>query len=170
MNVDLAVQIIEREGFANAGAIVTACEQPYRPTPARLLAMIQNESTGRNVFGGEAGATPRAWLEQEVTVERAREYWQGVLRGEGRNGIGPTQITAEDLQAGVVRAHGVDALADALHTIEMGAAYLHGLIIHFGVGEGFRHYNGSGPDAIAYRDRALVNAGEWQHRLAPALS
>jgi hypothetical protein len=169
VDTELAVRIIQGEGFENAQAIVQASQQPYRPLLERLLAMIENESHGANEFGDEPGATPDGWLEQEVTASRATQYWEGVMRGLGRNGVGPTQITSYELQEGVVRHYGVEALANPLHTIEAGAAYLHGLIMAFGLGEGFRRYNGSGPDAIAYRDRALVYAGEWARRLEPVM-
>jgi hypothetical protein len=167
------VALITDYGIDNAAACVAASHQEYRPTLARCLAMLENESGGRNIFGADPwdpGAYPRGaalppeWRDSEVTQHRYTIYKERRNAGCQPNGVGPTQITDASLQEAAERAGGCWI---PLHNMSVGFGFLHGLIEQLGsVWDGFRAYNGSGPAADAYADRALERAELWEHRLA----
>lgn len=158
-------QLVARYGIQNASAAVDAAQQGYRPTLARCLALLENESAGRNIFGAEGTACPHEWWEGDVTQERYEIYRRRLNEGATPDGVGPCQLTNPSLQ------HSADMKGGCwipIHNMEVGFAFLHGLIIQSGVWGGFRRYNGSGPAAEAYADRALERAGAWQERLSHA--
>lgn len=164
VDLDKLIQFVSDYGISNSDAIVTASFQPFRPTLPRCLAMIENESGGRNIFGGEGEACPVAWYEGEVTQARYTTYKLRRNKGYSPNGVGPTQITDPSLQVAAEKKGGCWI---PLHNCEIGFGFLHGLIEgHRGdVFEGARSYNGSGLAAEAYAERFVERAGIWEARL-----
>lgn len=168
------IQLITDYGIANADAIVHAAEQPDRPTLARCLAMIENESGGRNIFGAEGQACPPEWYEQDVTQSRYTTYKQrrehfyisGITQ-DVCNGVGPTQLTDRALQIQAERRGGCWI---PLHNCETGFALLHQLITQLGPGPGARHYNGGtsiNSQDESYEARFLEREAIWNARLKP---
>jgi hypothetical protein len=155
------ISLITAYGVANAQACVEAQARPDRPILSRCLAMLENESTGRNIFGGEGTACPAEWYEQEVTEERYVVYRDRRDRGETPNGVGPTQITDPSLQ---IEAQELGGCWIPRNNMDVGFAFLHQLIEAHGPEEGFRSYNGSGPAAVAYGERAMRWAEIWHAR------
>jgi hypothetical protein len=155
------VRVIASYGIANAQAAVEAQAKGAKPILSQCLAMLENESTGRNVFGGEGSACPVEWYEQDVTEERYVVYRERRDRGMTPNGVGPTQITDPSLQ---IEAQELGGCWKPVHNMEVGFSFLHGLIEEHGAREGFRSYNGSGPAAIAYAERAMRWAEIWHAR------
>lgn len=157
------VQLITDYGIANAAAAVQASREPNRPTLARCLALLENESAGRNVFGGEEGACPPEWLEQEVTQHRYTIYKARRNNGMAPNGVGPTQLTDPNLQEAAEHAGGCWI---PLHNMQIGFSFLHQLIQREGNPQaGFQAYNGTGPQAQAYALRAIERTSIWEIRL-----
>jgi hypothetical protein len=163
-------KLITAYGIQNADAIVRAHDRPGRPKLARGLAMVENETGGRNEFGDEGLACPVEFCEQLVTqsryaiykAEREDLFARGIVIGVC-NGVGLTQITDRALQ------QAADALGGCWipqYNADVGFATLHQLIAELGVREGFRAYNGSGPAAEEYADRADERAWIWEGRLA----
>lgn len=155
-------QLISDYGIANADACLQATQEHNRPTLPRALALLENESAGRNIFGDEGGACPPEWLEQEVTQHRYTIYKARRDAGDAPNGVGPTQLTDPGLQIAAERAGGCWI---PLHNMQVGFATLHQLIETSDLWEGYRRYNGSGPAADAYADRAVERARIWEDRL-----
>lgn len=168
-------QLITDYGIANADAIVQAHQQPNRPTLARCLALLENESGGRNVFGAEGTACPAEWYEQEVTQHRYTIYKLRRDQGLTPNGVGPTQLTDPTYQQDADQRGGCWI---PLHNLEVGLGLLHALITRNAstdhptpddVETGYREYNG-GPTpndaSINYALRATERAHIWERRLA----
>jgi hypothetical protein len=140
-------------GFVNVDAIVGAAEEGDRPTLARCCALLLNETAGgANIYGHE-GPLPELWG-QEVTEENYQRYKAARARGEGVNGVGPTQLTDAGLQIDAERLGGC---WNAYHNCQVGFRLLHELIERYGVHDGARRYNGSGPAAEAYADRFVAH-------------
>lgn len=163
MTDEETVKLISDWGVGNAQACVQASHQEYRPTLARCLALLENESGGRNVFGAEGEACLREWYDQEVTQTRYSFYKLRRNQGLSPNGVGPTQLTDPSLQIAAEKRGGCWI---PLHNMEIGFGFLHGLILRYdSVWEGFRAYNGSGPAAESYANRAVERAATWERRL-----
>jgi hypothetical protein len=157
------IQLISDYGIANADAAIQASREPGRPILARCLALLENESTGRNIFGAEGSACPAEWYEQEVTQHRYTIYKTRRNQGLTPNGVGPTQLTDPALQKAAEHAGGCWI---PLHNMQVGFGFLHQLITQLDdPWEGFRAYNGTGPQAQAYAQRATERTHIWEARL-----
>lgn len=156
--------VLEEYGVQNAQAAIEAQAHPERPVLSQCLALLENETGGgRNVFGGEGTACPTEWYEQPVTHERYTVYRDRRDAGETPNGVGPTQITDPALQIEAERQGGCWV---PVHNMNVGFGFLHELMLEHGTQEGFRAYNGSGPAAEAYAERAMRWATIWHDRFA----
>jgi hypothetical protein len=80
----------------------------------------------------------------------------------GHQGVGPVQLTAEVFQA---RADALGGGWDPVVNMRVGFLALADLIHAYGLADGVRRYNGSGPAAELYRDRMLVRVAKWTDRL-----
>lgn len=160
-------QLISAWGIANAADAVEAWSERGVPQLSDCLAMLENESGGRNVFGADPGgnALPRRWFDQPVTRFRYTIYKLRRNMGFTPNGVGPCQLTDVSEQKAAERAGGC---WKPLHNMQVGFDLLHRLQLQLGRGEGFRQYNGSGPAADAYAQRALERAATWHDRFTKA--
>lgn len=144
---------LTEHGFHNVDAICGSVEKHSRPTIQRACALLLNESSGGlNVYGHE-GPLPELWG-QPVTEANYQLYKAARDRGEGNNGVGPTQITSTSYQ---VEAERLGGCWNPLYNMDVGFLVLHALILIHGVWGGFEHYNGSGPAAEDYANRAVAN-------------
>lgn len=121
------------------------------------LAMLEMENSipQQNIFGCDWGAG-KAFCHQEVTLAKVLS----LRNSQYSNGIGWTQITYKPL---VTEFGGSWSL---MHTPEeqmkVGFRYLRSLFDQYGdIRSTFRSYNGSGPDAEAYADRAVGLRSKW---------
>jgi hypothetical protein len=172
MSDQALIQLISNYGIANAEICVQAAHEQDRPTLPRCLALLENESAGRNVFGDEGIACPSEWREGPVTAERyaiyklARErlYDEGITQ-DVDNGVGPTQLTSRDAQQ---LAEQLGGCWNPLHNMQAGFHILHGLILEHGVWGGYQQYNGGNqlnPQDEHYANIATERAAIWQARL-----
>jgi hypothetical protein len=166
-NARLAIAL-ENGGLQNAAVIVQASALE-RLGLSYCCAMIENESGGRNIFGADpAGdALPREWYDTPVTHEKFEVFWANVQRGMTSNGVGPAQLTSPSL---ISAANARGGTWIPLHNMTEGFAFLKSLFEqHDGPLGGFTAYNGSGPAAEAYGQRAVALAEQWQARINTAL-
>ena len=148
--------------FLNVSAICGAAEKPNRPTIQRCCALLLNESSGGlNIYGHE-GPCPELYG-QPVTEDNYKNVYKPAReRGEGLNGVGPTQLTAKEDQ---VEAEQLGGCWNALYNMDVGFHILHENIERGGVWWGFAAYNGGDgfeespgrAQAEAYADRAVAN-------------
>jgi hypothetical protein len=157
------VAVLDGYGIQNARACVEAQSHPCRPILSQCVALLENETGGgRNVFGGEGTACPVEWYEQPVTEERYVVYRERRDHGMTPNGVGPTQLTNPELQ---IEAQELGGCWVPVHNMNVGFSFLHQLMVEHGSAqEGFRVYNGSGPAAVAYSERAMRWATIWHDR------
>lgn len=164
MNDQQRVQLIKAHGIQNAATCVEVEHQHFRPTLARCLALLENESGGENIFGADPGGTalPRVWYDTVVTEEKYRVYLHRRNEGMTPNGVGPCQLTSAFLQDAADKKGGCWQVKP---NMEVGFAFLHGLMLAHGPFGGFEAFNGSGPAAVAYAERAIARAELWERRL-----
>ncbi|HEX2319089.1 MAG TPA: hypothetical protein VHJ18_08925 [Streptosporangiaceae bacterium] len=161
-------QMVKSEGFSFGPAIVAEA----RHTGVQLalaLALVEQESGFRNIFGCDSGhqRSSAPWCHQDVTHRRVQELITFVDRGGVSNGVGLTQLTSIDLikQAEAEGgAHTVDAQC------RVGFRYLHDLIERHHEREGIGAYNGGeGDPNMRYADSVLALRAKWQSRINHAL-
>ena len=134
---------------------------------AVACALLEQESGGgHNVWGSDKVETGGAYVKgAPVTREAYLAYRQLAKAGKiGHQGVGPCQLTAEVYQA---RADALGGGWDPVVNMRVGFGALADLIHAYGLPDGIRRYNGSGPAALAYRDRMLGRIAKWNDRLGP---
>lgn len=153
--------LMRQHGLENVLTCIEVEHQRYRPTLERCIALLENESGGANIFGADVGgsALPREWYGTAVTQSKYEVYKHRRQSGLTPNGVGPCQLTSAFLQDSADSKGGCWVPA---HNMEVGFAFLHTLILQHGVWGGFKAYNGSGPAAVSYANRAVARADMWQ--------
>ncbi len=155
--------------FRNTDAIVLAQAKPERPLLSRCLALLHNETQGQwegkaisgglNIFGHEGSACPAEWWGTAVTEAHYITYRTNLSHGDTPNGVGMCQLTDPPLTQEADRLGGAWLPEPQCN---VGFHFLYQLMREHGEWGGFMHYNGSGPDAEAYADRATRYAA-WVH-------
>lgn len=139
---------------------------------AACCAVVQLESGGRNIWGADpwdpraypAGlALPVELQEQPVTEDNYRAYRARRNRGCQPQGCGPMQLTSASYQETAEIAGGCWA---PFYNFRTGFAILAGLFARAGTAEeAFASYNGSGPAATEYGERAEAARALWLTKL-----
>ena len=155
------LQLLSAGGIQNGPDALIVSRQLQIPLSA-ILAMLENESGGANIFGNDQGqpnALPRAWYGSHVTRAKYLLFRRRREKGMVSNGVGPAQLTSPGLQE---QADSRGGCWKPLHNIYVGASYLSQ---HAGAGADWRNafmdYNGSGPAAEAYAARAVAQMAAW---------
>jgi hypothetical protein len=160
-------EVVRRAGFSFGPTILAeAAKADLRP--ALALALVEQESGFRNIFGCDQGPreTP-PWCHQKVTRKRVQALIDHVERGGISNGVGLTQLTS----IGFIRqaeaeggAHRVDAQCRVAFRL------LHDLIARNGRRVGIGAYNGGeGNPNLTYADSVIALRAEWKRRIEAAL-
>ena len=160
-------QMIRGANGAFAPAIVAEAKRERLPL-ALALALVDQESSFRNIFGCDLGPRDTApWCHQDVTKERVGELIRHVKAGGTSNGVGLTQLTSIDLIEQAQReggAHMVEAQC------RIGFRRLHDLIERHGEQVGIGAYNGGeGNPQLDYADDVLKLKAKWHGRIRRAL-
>jgi hypothetical protein len=135
---------------------------------ALALALVEQESTFRNVWGGDPPPNGETvgLRGRPVSQERYRMYKRARDRGGkgkgGMQGVGPLQLTWWELQD---RADKRGGAWKAEHNIAVGLEHLASLIRAHGEAEGIARYNGSGPAAARYSREVREKQAVWRRRL-----
>lgn len=147
----------------NIGQCIEVSHQHNMPTLARCLALLENESAGRNEFGSEGPGDDGAYRwGGEVTEAGYRILRQLEADGYGDNGVGPVQLTWPGYQD---EADRIGGCWRPRYSMAVGFVTLHRLIQREGsVQGGYGAYNGSGYYG-AYAQEAVARAGLWEERL-----
>lgn len=155
-------QIAEDFGLVNVDAALAAAKATGFPIAA-ALALVQMESGGANVYGGDAGGyfsqTPR----KRVTEANYAEFYDAVInKGKKSNGVGPLQIT--------YKAFHPDAKAKGLELWKPEDNFRYGFALAESYRDGSnwqyvgRRYNGKDSYGVTFARRVQ----EWEKRLAGA--
>lgn len=155
-------------GIVDPPTVIAAAEAVGLPL-ALACALLQQESGGgANVWGSDPVQTGGVYLKGgPVTEANYRAYRRLADRGEiGRQGCGPCQLTARGFQdAADARGGCWDPRANML----AGFSGLVTLTNTYGLPDGVRRYNGSGPAAERYRDQVLERYRVWTTRLRSSM-
>jgi hypothetical protein len=159
------VHAVHVQGIANAEDVVAAAHSRGVPLSV-ACAMLDQESHGANVFGHDPVRRGQV-VGGRVTRARYARYKFLRRRGYGNQGVGPCQLTSPGLQDAADRLGGC---WKPLHNMEVGFSFLVSLKHEFGSWQlAFQHYNGAGPAAVAYGQRADADRLRWHDRFEAAL-
>lgn len=159
--------VLTAGGIIRAAEVVELAGKAGLDVAAAAVMLTKESSGGHNVWGRDRVETGGAYVKgSEVTREAYARYIELVRAGRiGRNGVGPCQLTYGPLQDRADRAGGC---WDWRTNVLVGFEHLSGLVEAYGLRDGFRRYNGSGPMAEAYADDAEAKLEVWRARLRGA--
>ena len=154
-----AWQILQDNGVLKPKVVVEEAERARLPLHM-AVAMLEKETDipQRNIFGCDHGPG-RAFCHENVTAVRV-----AALRGSGlANGVGWTQIT---FPAFVEEADRLGGAHKPRFQMRVGFKVLKDNVDRQGSAQqGFRAYNGTGPDAEKYGREAIAIAKRWKRVL-----
>jgi hypothetical protein len=129
--------------------------------------IMQKESGGRNIWGSDPVATGWFYVKGSTVTQAAYlDYRSAVRAGRiGRQGVGPMQCTSASYQD---QADALGGCWDPVANMRSGLRGLGNLIRAYGLRDGARRYNGSGPAAERYADDFMAKYAIWKARLAGA--
>lgn len=155
--------VVKKAGFS-FGSTILAEAAAARLPPALALALVEQESGFRNIFGCDQGPRETApWCHQDVTRERVKALIDHVEHGGISNGVGLTQLTS----IGFIRQAEAEGGA---HRVEaqcrVGFQLLHDLIARHGQRVGIGAYNGGeGNPSLDYADSVIALRTKWKQRI-----
>lgn len=130
-------------------------------SPALALAILEQESGGKNVFGHD----PTIFIGAgEVTKAKYLAYREQRRASGNRKmqGVGPMQLTWWEYQD---QADNLGGAWVPKYNMRAGYRRLADLIKAHGTWTGVERYNGSGPAAQAYRQSVHTRYDKWHKRL-----
>ena len=156
-------RVVEKAGFSFGPTILSEASRAGLE-PALALALVEQESGFRNIFGCDLGPRDSApWCHQEVTRDRVKALINHVNKGGVSNGVGLTQLTSIGFIREAEAAGGADKV-DA--QCRVGFQTLHGLIARHGQRVGIGAYNGGeGNPNLAYADSVIALRAKWQRKI-----
>lgn len=130
---------------------------------AAAAAMLEKESGGgRNVWGSDGVSTGGYYMKGATVTRADYERWKPHRARLGSQGVGPCQLTYPPLQD---QADAIGGCWEWRCNVRIGFRHLAALQRAYGVREGFRRYNGSGPAAERYAGDAMAKLAKWRLRL-----
>lgn len=162
-----AVDILAAGGILRAQLVAEIADTAGLELAAAAAMLEKESSGGRNVWGHDGVPTGGAYVKgSEVTRAAYMAYKQAIEQGRaGRQGVGPCQLTYGPFQD---QADNMGGCWEPSFNMRVGFRVLQGLISSYGVRDGFRRYNGSGPAAEAYAADMMARLGAWRARLSGA--
>lgn len=124
------------------------------------FALAEQESDFRNVYGHDPVANP-APKGGKVTKRNYRAYKAARKRGLGMQGVGFTQLTWWEFQD---EADAIGGCWKIGCQLTIAFRHVRRLIAMYGLADGLRRYNGSGPAAEAYSRSVRARTLKW-HRI-----
>jgi hypothetical protein len=172
--VNALAETMRRNGILRAAEVVEVAAQAGLDLASACVLLVKESGGGRNIYGHDAVDTGGAYVKGgPVTRENYTAYLAAVRAGRaGRQGVGPTQLTAADYQDAADRAGGCwDWRTNCLVGFRLLAAHQR----RYGERGGWVAYNG-GPGALTrsashpaqlYADDAMRKVAQWR-TLLPA--
>jgi hypothetical protein len=161
-------EVVKKAGLSFGPTILAEAKEAGL-APALALALVEQESGFRNIFGCDQGPCESVpWCHQDVTGERVKALIAHVEGGGISNGVGLTQLTSigflrqAEAEGG---AHRPDAQCN------VGFRVLKDLIERHGERVGIGAYNGGeGNPNLAYADSVIALRAKWRERIKSAVA
>lgn len=156
-------QTLHRAGLGLAPEIVRAAELENLDL-AVAATVIAKESGGRNVWGSDGVSTGGTYRKGAPVTRAEYEAYRAAMKAGriGRQGVGPAQCTSAEYQD---RADVLGGCWDPIANMRSGFRGLKWLIERYGLRDGARRYNGSGPAAERYAEDFTARHVVWLQRL-----
>lgn len=161
-----AAAILAQYGNHDPQSTITAAALEHIEL-AVAATVLEKESNGRNVWGGDPGSTGGVYVKGgPVTQQNYLAYRALVQAGRiGRQGCGPAQCTSQGYQQ---TADDLGGCWLPIPNMRSGFRGLGALIRTYGLRDGARRYNGSGPMAEHYAADFMTKYSAWKSRLSGA--
>jgi hypothetical protein len=130
---------------------------------ASAATLLEIESGGgHNTWGHDPVPTGNAYVKGAEVTRAAYEQYKQQRARLGAQGVGPCQLTYPGFQD---QADALGGCWDWRCNVRVGFGVLLSHIRGHGLRDGFRRYNGAGPAAEAYADKAIARRNIWLVRL-----
>lgn len=152
------------EGGGRYGRLIVAAAKRAGLSVPLACALVEQESSFRNVFGHDAVANPIKG--GRVTRERFLRYRAFREQGLGAQGVGLTQLTFPPFQD---RADALGGCWKVRHQLRVGFEFLAESIERHGVRGGLSVYNAGSPAhavGLEYARKVLEREANWRAKLA----
>ncbi|MGE3795970.1 MAG: peptidoglycan-binding protein [Dehalococcoidia bacterium] len=151
-------------GILRAPEVVDLADAAQLDLACAAVCLEKESSGGRNVWGSDSVDTGGIYRKGDPVIREVYEQYAAALlaRRVGAQGVGPTQLTYPPLQR---EADQLGGCWDWRTNVLVGFRHLAQLQRQYGVRDGFRRYNGSGPMAEKYATDAMSKLARWRDRL-----
>ena len=156
-------QVLTSNGVLRAADVVELAAKAGLELAAAATLLQKETGGGRNVYGHDAVQTGGFYVKGGPVTKANFAKYRAHRAQLGAQGVGPVQLTLPAFQD---RADARGGCHDWRVNALVGFEILSGHITAFGVQNGFRAYNGSGPAAEAYARDAMAKLRVWRDRLA----
>lgn len=148
---------LAQKGIVNPQETINAANAAGLPLAYACAMLMLETAGGHNEFGHDPGNAVQGG---DVTEARYRELRASVSAGHPSQGVGPTQLTSVFLLDAADKIGGAWKVQP---NMTVGFRYLSALQKEHGSAQlGFQHFNGSGPAAVSYGERAMSQAAMFQ--------
>jgi peptidoglycan hydrolase-like protein with peptidoglycan-binding domain len=160
------LDVLKKHGISYRALVVSEAKRAGIPLALACAILDLESGGGKNVFGHDPVKPGQIWG-GNVTKEKYTKYKKLRKQGYGMQGVGPMQLTWYSLQD---KADALGGCWQPKWNLRVGFEHLKGLIQSYGLWDGVRRYNGSGPAAVAYANKAMARLELWKGRLQGASS
>lgn len=160
-----AAEVMTTYGIKRPDVTVRAAAEAGLELAVACVMLMGESGGGRMVWGHDPVDTGGLYTKGGlVTRENYLTYRAAMRAGRiGRQGVGDCQLTSSEFQD---RGDQLGGCWDPYANQLAGFIGLADRIRSFGLRNGFRAYNGSGPAAEAYADQRMRELATWRARLA----
>lgn len=159
---DLALAAIAKRHGANYALRIIIEARKYRVPISLALALIEQESGFRNVFGHDpTNSIPVKWRGSKVTKDKYKYY--KTRRSMGMQGVGPAQLTWWEYQDLADRRGGCWI---PKHNISVAMDHLGSMLVNSYIHHALKAYNGTGDAAERYAVIVKSRMDKWHTRLS----
>jgi hypothetical protein len=161
----LATDVLRAHGILMPEVMIRAAQLEGVELAVAATVLMNETGGGKNIFGHDGVPTGDTYVKGgPVTRESYLAYRAWMRGGSGRRqGVGPTQATSAQYQD---TADALGGAWDPLANCRSGFRGIGALIKAYGVQQGARRYNGSGPAAETYGQRFMSRYLVWRALLA----
>lgn len=159
------VAALRSHGIVAPETMVRACDLEGVPYTVGATILEGESAGGRNIFGHDGVSTGGTYTKGAAVTKASYLAYRGWMRAASgrRQGVGPCQCTSAQYQD---TADALGGCWDPLANMRSGFRGMGSLIKAYGVQQGARRYNGSGPQAETYGRRFTARHTTWVSRLA----